>query len=345
MRLRLEINWQLQDGDNLVAVSDTLFKLLQAIAEGCNLRQAAQLVEVSYRNAWGQIAEWENRFRTQLVVSERGRGTRLTKFAEQLLATKTRINADMRAPLDSAADAASGRLTRMLGSDATALRLVSSDHMAVNKLASELKRAANRRVVLDVIGSESALRRYQRHDADVVGFHIPRGKPFYALAKQFSNWLDDSRDEIYQLQERRIGLVYPSHVEITKLSSLTEPPTPKFINRQPGSATRRAIDILLSEDGIDQSSIDGYGDEEHTHTAVAARVASGEREVGIADEDVLNRFNLHFLALFAECFYIALKRELQTDIKQEILSILNKSVGEPLEQVSVSEILHRSEQS
>ena len=51
--------------------------------------------------------------------------------------------------------------------------------------------------------------------------------------------------------------------------------TPRFVNRQRGSGTRRHIDRLLRDSGIAPDGVRGYGTEEHTHLAVAATVAPG----------------------------------------------------------------------
>ena len=324
MRFRLDIHWRLQSDDLLLEIPDKLLKLLGLISDGQNLRQAAKSLGVSYRTAWGMIADWETTFGNPLVISERGRGTTLTAFASSLLQTRSEIDAQFRDPLDAAAEAASGHLTRMSTAETTALRIVSSDHAAINQLANKLRDAPERRVVLDIIGSESALRRYQRPDADVVGFHIPVGQNFTLLAKRLVNLLNEERDEIYELEQRELGLIFNPKRNVQTLADLVIEPKPRFINRQPGSTTRLALDTLLEQDGIEAAEIDGYADEEHTHTAVAARIASGERDVGFAERRVAEKFSLGFAPLTTENFYICWKSELQDEIKNEIFHSLGQ---------------------
>jgi hypothetical protein len=55
-------------------------------------------------------------------------------------------------------------------------------------------------------------------------------------------------------------------------------------NRQPGSGTRAIVDALLARDAIAPSRIVGYGNEEFTHAAGAATVASGGADVGFGVE-------------------------------------------------------------
>ena len=322
MRFRFDIQWQLQSNDRVLGVPAKLLELLEAISGGENLRQAAKSINVSYRSAWGVIGEWETTFATPLVISARGRGTKLTPFAAALLETRTEIDAQFRDALAGAAEAASGHLTRMSTAETSALRIVSSDHIAINQLANKLREVPARRIVLDIIGSESALRRYQRPDADVVGFHIPVGRQFSRLSEHLINLLDAKRDEIYQLEARELGLIHRVGIEIESLSDLMNDPKSRFINRQSGSTTRLVLDALLGDAGIPPGTISGYADEEHTHTAVAARIASGDRDVGFAERRVAEQFSLNFVPLVTEKFYICWKAELQPEIKSEILECL-----------------------
>ena len=51
----------------------------------------------------------------------------------------------------------------------------------------------------------------------------------------------------------------------------------RFINRQPGSGTRRLLDHLLQVAGVDPASMAGYDARpEDSHLAVAAAVAAGQ---------------------------------------------------------------------
>ena len=104
------------------------------------------------------------------------------------------------------------------------------------------------------------------------------------------------------------------------MADLIAPPRPRFINRQQGSATRLAFDTLLECNHIDPSEIDGYAEQEHTHMAIAARIASGERDVGIGESSVADKFSLGFTPLVRENFYLGLKRELQDEVKETIMS-------------------------
>ena len=115
-------------------------------------------------------------------------------------------------------------------------------------------------------------------------------------------------------------MIYKPQIKLDDLSTLAKDPKPRFINRQAGSATRLVLDTLLQAEQIDSSKIDGYQEEEHTHTAVAARIASGERDIGFAERRVAEKFSLEFTPLVAENFYVSWKSELQNEIKNEIIA-------------------------
>src|SRR6185295_1330122 len=58
----------------------------------------------------------------------------------------------------------------------------------------------------------------------------------------------------------------------------------RFVNRQRDSGTRLLLDQLLQAAGIDPAGIRGYENEEYTHSAVAAHIASGLADAGLGIE-------------------------------------------------------------
>ncbi|MBP9119076.1 MAG: molybdenum-binding protein, partial [Methyloversatilis sp.] len=49
------------------------------------------------------------------------------------------------------------------------------------------------------------------------------------------------------------------------------------------------------------------GEEEHTHAAVAALIASGEADAGLGLEAFAHRLGLEFIPLFEEMYFLALR--------------------------------------
>ena len=74
----------------------------------------------------------------------------------------------------------------------------------------------------------------------------------------------------------------------------------RYVNRQLGSGTRILCDYLLKENGIDKSTVDGYRNEEFTHTAVAALIASGNADCGLGIYSAAKMYDLDFIEICTE---------------------------------------------
>ncbi len=74
----------------------------------------------------------------------------------------------------------------------------------------------------------------------------------------------------------------------------------RYVNRQLGSGTRILCDYLLKENSIDKKDIDGYRNEEFTHTAVAALIASGNADCGLGIYSAAKMYDLDFIEICTE---------------------------------------------
>jgi len=95
---------------------------------------------------------------------------------------------------------------------------------------------------------------------------------------------------------------------IQGLEDLTRPDV-RFVNRQRGSGTRILLDYHLQRLGIEPHQVQGYDQEEYTHLAVAAAVASGRADVGLGIAAAAQALNLDFLPLFTERYDLVVPRE------------------------------------
>ena len=73
-----------------------------------------------------------------------------------------------------------------------------------------------------------------------------------------------------------------------------------YVNRQLGSGTRILCDYLIKKYGIDKSDVDGYRNEEFTHTAVAAQIASGNADCGLGIYSAAKMYDLDFIPVSVE---------------------------------------------
>jgi molybdate-binding protein len=70
------------------------------------------------------------------------------------------------------------------------------------------------------------------------------------------------------------------------------------------------LDTLLIDEGIDPLEINGYLQEEFTHSAVANAILAGKADVGIGVKNIALENGLGFVPLKDEIFFIAMHREM-----------------------------------
>ena len=73
-----------------------------------------------------------------------------------------------------------------------------------------------------------------------------------------------------------------------------------YVNRQRGAGTRVLLDHLLSKNGISPDEINGYRNEEYTHTAVAALIAAGNADAGLGIYSAAKMYDLDFIPICNE---------------------------------------------
>ncbi len=74
----------------------------------------------------------------------------------------------------------------------------------------------------------------------------------------------------------------------------------RYANRQLGSGTRILFDYLLKTHNINKDKIDGYKNEEFTHTAVAAQIAGGNADCGLGIYSAAQMYDLDFIEITVE---------------------------------------------
>jgi putative molybdopterin biosynthesis protein len=85
------------------------------------------------------------------------------------------------------------------------------------------------------------------------------------------------------------------------------------VNRQRGAGTRVLLDYHLNMMSIDQSSIEGYQQEEYTHLGVAASVASGRADCGLGIAAAAQALDLDFIPLFQERYDLVIPKQFADD--------------------------------
>ena len=260
-----------------------LFTLLDAVHETGKLTAAAKQARLSYRHAWNTIAKWSEFFGSPLVLLERGRGAHLSALGEKLLWAEARARARLSPQLENIASELNLEIKRALAEGNPTLRVHASYGYAVAEMPELLRAHGKISLDLQYLCSLGCARvRSPVALATSPGFTSRRAQLGARAVELYGRWLQPAEQKLIYLVRRQQGLYLkpgnPKH--ITSLEDLRRQDV-RFINRQRGSGTRVLFDALIEGLGIDAQNIDGYVNEEFTHAAVAAYVASGMADVGL----------------------------------------------------------------
>lgn len=310
MSIGFEVTWRLQ-GKESQPIERDLFNLLQEIESSGSLLVAAKTLGISYRYAWELIRRWSERIGHPLADRQRGRGTKLTATGAKLLWAQRRVQARLGPMLESLGSEIDAEICSALRSkEIPVLRIHASHGMAIATLRDMMNALDAGAMDLQFRGSLDSLRVYRSGKCDIAGFHLPEGRLGAELAPRFRRFLDASADVLIHVVRRDQGMMVasgnPKKIQSPK-DLLRKNVT--MVNRQPGSGTRFILDALLNDQGIDAQAIHGYGNEEFTHMAVAAMVASGAADVGFGIRAAAAQLNLTFVQLVQESYVFVLPRE------------------------------------
>lgn len=314
--------WSVQtvDGRELPA---RLIELLVAVRASGSLAAASREIGLSYRYAWGLLRQAQALFGVPLLRSQRGRGALLTPLGERLVWADNRIAARLSPMLDSLATELEAELSRNLTCETTPLRLHASHGFGVEMLRKTLA-AADQPLDLKYRSPDDALTALRAGACDLAGLHLPIGGLEGELLRHYLDRLDPLGDRVIHLAMRRQGLVVaPGNPKRLRVLSDLLRDDVRFIHRQPGSGTRLLLECMLAREGLPLSAIHGCDAEELTHAAVAAYVASGLADVGLALEPPARRYGLDFVPLITEhYFFLCQARSLDGHQLQPVLDLL-----------------------
>jgi len=111
---------------------------------------------------------------------------------------------------------------------------------------------------------------------------------------------------VVRLVERSQGLMVATGnpLGISALADICRPGI-RYVNRQRGAGTRVLLDVMLGQQNLAASTIEGYAREEPTHLAVAAAIASGRADAGLGIMAAAQAFGLGFVPLATEPYDLA----------------------------------------
>jgi putative molybdopterin biosynthesis protein len=198
-------------------------------------------------------------------------------------------------------------MVQLLGRDVPVADLIvmGSHCLGLDYLMGRLH-GAGVRVKFLAVGSTAGLAAVRRGEADLAGIHLldPR-------SGQYNRPFLSPELELIEGYRRRQGVVF--RVEDERFHGKDLPALTNFVrhaeqcvmvNRNQGSGTRILLDQLL--DGLQP---DGYAVQARSHNAVAAAVAQGRADWGVAVEVVAKPNGLAFLPLQDEQYDFVVRRE------------------------------------
>lgn len=310
MHIKISHRWDFENNQGQ-RLHTNLLPLLESIDELGRLTAAAEKAGLSYRHAWNLLNESETFFGAPLAQLEKGRGAKLTPLGETLLWSHQRIEARLHPETESFATELNAELQAMLANDIPVVRIYASHGYAVALMADFTRHA---QVEMHYHAPEHALIALNEGRCRIAGFHQPIEMSIEKQSHRYRQLLDPDRFRILGFIKRQQGLIFKpdNPFEIRLMEDLNNPGL-KFINRQPSSGTRILLEHLLAEKNIDTSTIEGYGDQEFTHSAIAAHIASGMADVGFGVEAAARRFDLGFAPVIQERYLWAYPAEAEND--------------------------------
>jgi len=178
--------------------------------------------------------------------------------------------------------------------------VIGSHDITIDILAQHLA-VKNRRLVSANVGSMGGLVALSRGECHMAGSHLLDPESGEYNIKYVQQIMADLPTKIIVLVGRIQGLMIAkgNPKQIYYLEDLTRNEV-SYLNRQSGAGTRVLLDYHLRLSGISSDSIKGYHNEEYTHLAIAAAIASGRADCGLGIEAAAQALGLDFIPLYQE---------------------------------------------
>jgi putative molybdopterin biosynthesis protein len=168
----------------------------------------------------------------------------------------------------------------------------------------------DRRLVSANVGSQGGLIALRRGEAHLAGSHLLNPETGEYNISYIRQYMPNIPVKVIALVGREQGLIVKkgNPKSVKNLYDLTQPAV-RFVNRQRGAGTRVLLDYHLKSMTIPSESIVGYHQEEYTHLAVAASVASGRADCGLGIAAAAQALDLDFVPLFQERYDLVIPKE------------------------------------
>ena len=282
-----------------------LTMLLKDIEQGKTLISACKKMGLSYRNVWQKLNEVEHALGFKLIDRVRGHGSQLSEYAHYLiLFTDDFDQKTLRLGQTSLSHLEEG-FAQFRVKAKKQWRFASSSDPIIQKSVMDMDSFE-----LITAGSGEALERLLNYEVDIAGFHVSDPRSSQIISKR----LRKEGMEIFPVMKRVQGFMVAkgNPHNLTSVKDLLRPKI-RFINRQKGSGTRLLLDTILGKEDIDPHNINGYQNEEFTHSAIAMSILAKRADVGMGVKSVAIENGLDFIQVKDEIFFLAMGEELSSN--------------------------------
>ncbi len=207
---------------------------------------------------------------------------------------------------------------------------IGSHDMTLDLMAQFLAERG-RRLVSANVGSQGGLVALRRGEAHLAGSHLLDPQTGEYNLSYIRQYLPGVKVKVVTLVGREQGLMVrkgnpkgiKSLEDLRRPGGEKEAETVRFVNRQRGAGTRVLLDYHLTLKGIAPQDIIGYNQEEYTHLAVAAAIASGRADCGLGIPAAAKALDLDFIPLFQERYDLVIpKPYAESDLLQPLFDLL-----------------------
>jgi putative molybdopterin biosynthesis protein len=202
--------------------------------------------------------------------------------------------------------------------------VIGSHDITIDIMAQFLA-AHDRRLASANVGSMGGLIALSRGEAHLAGSHLLDPESGEYNLMYVHKILPEQAVKIIVLVGRQQGLmvVKGNPKEIMSIKDIARKGV-SYINRQSGAGTRVLLDYHLRLLGIPNESIKGYQQEEYTHLAVAAAIASGRADCGLGIAAAAQALGLDFIPLYQERYDLVIPQRYYEDkLLKPLLSLLH----------------------
>jgi len=204
---------------------------------------------------------------------------------------------------------------------------IGSHDITIDILAQHLA-SKNRRLISANVGSLGGLIALSRGECHLAGSHLLDPESGDYNIKYVQQTLINIPTKIIVFVGRQQGLIVAKRnpKQIFSLNDLTRSDV-SYLNRQSGSGTRVLLDYQLRLSNISSDSIKGYQNEEYTHLAIAAAVASGRADCGLGIEAAAQALGLDFIPLYQERYdLVFLQSYYESQLLEPLFDVLSDRV-------------------